>query len=71
MELDANSPVPVREQTVNALREAILSFELKPGQRLIEREFIERLGIRSGRLVRDPGLSRVPCRHAFRGTRER
>lgn len=37
--------VPVREQTVNALREAILSLELKPGQRLIEREFIDRYGV--------------------------
>jgi DNA-binding GntR family transcriptional regulator len=39
------SSVPVREQTVNILREAILSMELKPGQRLVEREFIDRLGI--------------------------
>ncbi len=37
--------VPVREQTVNALREAILSLELKPGQRLIEREFIDRYSV--------------------------
>ena len=35
----------VREQTIDSLRRAILNFELKPGQRLIEREFIERLGI--------------------------
>jgi DNA-binding GntR family transcriptional regulator len=41
----AKPSLPVREQTVNALREAILSLELKPGQRLIEREFIDRLGI--------------------------
>jgi DNA-binding GntR family transcriptional regulator len=39
------SPLPVREQTVQVLRDAILSFELKPGQRLVEREFIDRLGI--------------------------
>jgi DNA-binding GntR family transcriptional regulator len=37
--------VLVREKTVNALREAILSLELKPGQRLVEREFIDRLGV--------------------------
>jgi DNA-binding GntR family transcriptional regulator len=37
--------VPVREQTINILREAILNSELKPGQRLVEREFIDRLGI--------------------------
>jgi DNA-binding GntR family transcriptional regulator len=43
--VDRDSPVPVREQTVHALREAILTFELKPGQRLVEREFIARLGI--------------------------
>ena len=41
----AKSPLPVREQTVQVLREAILNFELKPGQRLVEREFIDRLGI--------------------------
>lgn len=35
----------VREQTISTLRQAILNFDLRPGQRLIEREFIERLGI--------------------------
>ena len=39
------SPLPIRERTVQALRDAILSFELKPGQRLVEREFIHRFGI--------------------------
>jgi DNA-binding GntR family transcriptional regulator len=43
--LDLNSSAPVREQTVQVLRGAILNLELKPGQRLIEREFINRLGI--------------------------
>jgi len=42
---DSRSLVPIREQTVQVLRDAILKFELKPGQRLVEREFIERLGI--------------------------
>lgn len=44
---EALSPLDssVREQTIDALRQAILNFELKPGQRLIEREFIEKLGI--------------------------
>jgi DNA-binding GntR family transcriptional regulator len=37
--------VPVRERTVETLRDAILGFELKPGERLVEREFIDRLGI--------------------------
>ena len=39
------SSLPVRDQTVQILREAILNFELRPGQRLVEREFINRLGI--------------------------
>ena len=43
--INQKSSVPVREQTVQILREAILNFELRPGQRLIEREFIDRLGI--------------------------
>ncbi len=43
--LNLRSAVPIREQTVQALRQAILNFELKPGQRLVEREFIDRLGI--------------------------
>jgi DNA-binding GntR family transcriptional regulator len=36
---------PLREQVISALRQAILSFELKPGQRLVERELIEQLGV--------------------------
>ena len=43
--LNLKSTVPVREQTVHVLREAILNLELKPGQRLVEREFIDRLGV--------------------------
>src|ERR1039457_5022794 len=43
--LNQKSSGPVREQTVKILREAILNFELRPGQRLVEREFINRLGI--------------------------
>ena len=35
----------VRQQTSEALRQYILNFQLKPGQRLVEREFIERLGV--------------------------
>ncbi|HTT91677.1 MAG TPA: GntR family transcriptional regulator [Acidimicrobiales bacterium] len=37
--------VSVRERTIDVLRHSILNFDLKPGQRLIEREFIEQLGI--------------------------
>ncbi|MEH0108847.1 GntR family transcriptional regulator [Tersicoccus sp. MR15.9] len=36
---------PLREQVIAALRRAILDFDLKPGQRLVERELIERLGV--------------------------
>ncbi len=35
----------IRQQTIRALRGAILNFQLKPGQRLVERELIERLGV--------------------------
>jgi DNA-binding GntR family transcriptional regulator len=43
--LEPNSSIPIREQAVTALREAINDFRLRPGERLIEREFIEYLGI--------------------------
>jgi DNA-binding GntR family transcriptional regulator len=36
---------PLREQVVDVLREAILDFRLRPGQRLIERELIEQIGV--------------------------
>lgn len=36
---------PLREQVIQALRDAILEFRFKPGQRLIERELIELLGV--------------------------
>ena len=36
---------PLREQVTAVLRQAILDFSLEPGQRLIERELIERLGV--------------------------
>jgi DNA-binding GntR family transcriptional regulator len=36
---------PLREQVLDALREAILRFELKPGQRLVERQLIEQTGV--------------------------
>ena len=35
---------PLREQVIAALRTAILDFQLRPGQRLVERELIERNG---------------------------
>ncbi len=36
---------PLREQVTTTLRQAIVDFSLKPGQRLVERELIERLGV--------------------------
>lgn len=36
---------PLREQVVTVVRDAILGFRLQPGQRLIERELIEQLGV--------------------------
>jgi DNA-binding GntR family transcriptional regulator len=36
---------PLREQVLEALRNAILRFELKPGQRLVERQLIEQIGV--------------------------
>lgn len=36
---------PLREQVIDALRAAILDFRLVPGQRLVERELIEELGV--------------------------
>lgn len=36
---------PLREQVLEGLRNAILDFELRPGQRLVERELIELIGV--------------------------
>lgn len=36
---------PLREQVIDGLRTAILEFELRPGQRLVERELIEQTGV--------------------------
>jgi DNA-binding GntR family transcriptional regulator len=36
---------PLREQVLDRLREAILTFQFKPGQRLIERELIDQTGV--------------------------
>jgi len=36
---------PLREQVIAALREAILDLRLMPGQRLVERELIDQLGV--------------------------
>jgi DNA-binding GntR family transcriptional regulator len=36
---------PLRDQVLNVVRQAILNFELQPGQRLVERELIEKLDV--------------------------
>lgn len=36
---------PLRDQVLNVIRQAILNFELPPGQRLIERELVEQLDV--------------------------
>lgn len=35
----------IREQTIQTLRQAIKTFHLRPGQRLVERELVELLGV--------------------------
>ncbi len=46
---------PLRDQTYDALKDAIISGLLKPGDRLVEQQVADRLG-----------LSRIPVREAFR-----
>ncbi|GAA2176006.1 GntR family transcriptional regulator [Agrococcus versicolor] len=36
---------PVKEQVVTAIRDAILDFQLRPGDRLVEREIIESMSV--------------------------
>lgn len=36
---------PLREQVIAAIRSAILNFQLRPGQRLIERDLIDRFSV--------------------------
>lgn len=43
---------PLRDQVLNVIRQAILDFQLKPGDRLIERELMERLQV-SRTTIRD------------------
>ncbi len=41
----SESDVPLRVQVASALRIGIREFQIQPGQRLIEREIVERLGV--------------------------
>ena len=50
---------PLREQVLDVLRQAILDFRLKPGQRLIERELIEQTGV-SRTTIREACASSPP-----------
>lgn len=36
---------PLRDQVLNMMRQAIMDFDLKPGQRLIERELVQQLAV--------------------------
>jgi DNA-binding GntR family transcriptional regulator len=53
--IDLSTRRPLRDEAYIVLRRAILSGQFKPGERLIEREVAQRLG-----------LSRSPVREAFR-----
>lgn len=53
--LDLDSYQPVRREVYHALREAILTGKLKPGERMVERN-----------LARQLGVSRTPVREAIR-----
>ena len=55
LSIDLSTRRPLRDEAYIVLRRAILSGQFKPGERLIEREVAQRLG-----------LSRSPVREAFR-----
>lgn len=43
--IEPSSEISVRAETIHTLRQAIKSFQLRPGQRLVERELTELLGV--------------------------
>lgn len=53
--LNLNDYLPLRDVVFNALRKAILSGDLKPGERLMEKQLAEKMGV-----------SRTPVREAIR-----
>ncbi|WP_328587641.1 GntR family transcriptional regulator [Anaerosacchariphilus polymeriproducens] len=55
LKIQMNEYLPLRDVVFNTLREAILKGELKPGERLMEIQLAERLGV-----------SRTPIREAIR-----
>ena len=64
---------PLREQVFDVLRQAILDADLQPGQRLIERQLVEDLGVsrttvregRSARLASEGLVTVIPQRGAI------
>ena len=54
-QIDMNEYLPLRDVVFNTLRQAILRGELKPGERLMEIQLAQRLGV-----------SRTPVREAIR-----
>ena len=58
-EMTMNEFLPLRDVVFNTLRKAILTGELKPGERLMEIHLANRLGVRLG-------VSRTPIREAIR-----
>ncbi|TCK93286.1 GntR family transcriptional regulator [Natranaerovirga hydrolytica] len=55
LKVNLNEYLPLRDVVFNALREAILKGELNPGERLMEKQLAERMGV-----------SRTPIREAIR-----
>lgn len=53
--MDLNQYLPLRDVVFNSLREAILSGALKPGERLMEKQLADKMGV-----------SRTPIREAIR-----
>ena len=48
-EVNMNEYLPLRDVVFNTLRKAILRGELKPGERLMEIQLANKLGVRSAR----------------------
>ena len=55
LKVNMNEYLPLRDVVFNTLRDAILKGELEPGERLMEIQLAERLGV-----------SRTPIREAIR-----